>query len=236
MIGETQVRRPWPATTFLGRLTAGERQALFRLGRRKEYGNGTYVLRQGATGRDVFVVLGGRVEILMLERGGREERIAVRAPGDIVGEMAYMDARPRSASAVAIGPVSALHLAFTALNHFLEVHPNAYRPLALTLTDRLRASDVRQLELKSDVESRVAAALCQLAMTESSDADLPLIVRRTQRELGEMIGAATVSIHRALRKLAGRHCIRTSHRAVVILDLDILAAVAGTRMTKHRLT
>lgn len=225
----------WPAGTFVSRLTTQERTELFRLGRRENFHNGSYLLRQRDAGRDVFVVTAGRLEILMLNRRGREQRIALRVPGDVVGEMAYVDGRPRSASAVATGPVTAHRFPSDAFNRFFDQHPDAYRHLIRTVVDRLRASDSRQLEIGFEVETRVAAALCQLATTEGNGGNRRLTVRRTQRDLGQMIGASTVSVHRALRKLAGRDCIRTDYRVIVILNFESLATIAGARTTMHRL-
>ncbi|WP_250034183.1 Crp/Fnr family transcriptional regulator [Paractinoplanes maris] len=228
-------RQKWPVGTFVGHLSLQERSSLFRLGTRQSFRGGHFLLRQREAGRGVFVVISGRVEILMRDRREREQRIAVRVAGDVLGEMAFMDARPRSASAMADGPVIAHRLPREAFNRFFEECPDAYRHLVKTLVDRLRASDSRQLETGRDVESRLAAAICQLATTEGNGQERLLIVRRTQRELGQMIDASTVSIHRALRKLAGRDCLRTEYRAIVILDFEGLAAVAGSRTTMHRL-
>ncbi|SNY55406.1 Crp/Fnr family transcriptional regulator [Paractinoplanes atraurantiacus] len=220
--------------TFLAGLSDQERIGLFRLGKRKDFLNGSYVLRQQDRGRDVFVVLHGRVEIFMLDRRRRPQRIAVRVPGDVLGEMAYVDGRHRSASVIAAGLVVTHSLPAASFDRYLREFPSAYRHLTRTLIDRLRAADNRQVEIGSDVESRLAAALYHLA-TQGNDQNGAHVVRRTQRELGQMIGASTVSVHRALRKLAGRDCVRTEYREIVVLDLDSLASAAGTRTTMHRL-
>jgi CRP-like cAMP-binding protein len=172
---------------------------------------------------------------MMLDRRSREQRIALRVPGDVVGEMAFVDGRPRSASAMAVGPVTAQRVPRDGFSRFFDEFPDAYHHLLRTVIDRLRASDSRQVEVGFEVEARLAAALCQLATTCSDDGRESLIVRHTQRELGQMIGASTVSVHRALRKLAGRDCIRTEYREIVLLDFEALAAIAGPRTTLHRL-
>lgn len=225
----------WPTGTFVSRLTVQERAALLRLGKRESFRDGSYLLRQRDNGREVFVLITGRVEIMMLDRRSREQRIALRVPGDLVGEMAFVDGRPRSASVVATGGVTAQRLPRDGFNRFFDEFPDAYRLLVRTVIDRLRASDSRQLEIGVEVEARLAALLCQLAATDGDGSRQSLIVRHTQRELGRMIGASTVSVHRALRKLAGRDCIRTEYREIVILDFEALASIAGPRTILHRL-
>ncbi|WP_067498396.1 Crp/Fnr family transcriptional regulator [Actinoplanes sp. TFC3] len=225
----------WAPGTFLGRLSKPERTGLFQLGRREEFRDGSFLLRQGDESRDVLVLLTGRVRIVMAGADRPAQRIAVRASGELLGELGFLDNRLRSASVVAVGLVSGLRLPRDAFSRFLDNHPGVLWHVARLLSERLRAADARQMESALDVEARLAAALFSMALTERERRPGPVVVRCTQRELGQMIGAATVSVHRALRKLAGRDCITTGHRAVVIRDLDALAEVAG-RTTLHHLT
>jgi diguanylate cyclase len=60
-----------------------------------------YLFRQDDPPTSAFLIEEGRVEIV-LERAGGERVLAVRGPGDIVGEMAIVDRAPRSASVRAI--------------------------------------------------------------------------------------------------------------------------------------
>jgi diguanylate cyclase len=60
-----------------------------------------YLFRQDDPPTSAFLIEQGRVEIV-LERAGGERVLAVRGPGDIVGEMAIVDRAPRSASVRAI--------------------------------------------------------------------------------------------------------------------------------------
>ncbi|GIF51847.1 CRP-like cAMP-binding protein [Asanoa ferruginea] len=225
----------WQPKSFVARLSRPEYNTLIGLGRREDFRDGAFLVRQGDRGRDVFVLINGRVQILFAGLEGRESRLAIRGRGDLVGEMAFMDQRPRSASGRALGTVATLRLTSEAFSRFFENHPTAYRSLAQTLTDRLRAAENRQLEGGYDVESRVAATLCQIAVTESDDVGAPLVVKRTQRDLGQLIGAATISVHRTLRNLAGRGIVETHHRTIVILDVDALGQVAKGRKTMHHL-
>ena len=65
---------------------------------RIELAAGTLLFSEGETGSCAYLVMSGRVEIF-LTREGREVPLAERGPGEIVGEIAILDARPRSASA-----------------------------------------------------------------------------------------------------------------------------------------
>jgi len=62
---------------------------------------GTVIFEQGDTGYCAYMLLRGRVEISVM-RGGRPLVLAVRGPGEIVGEMAIIDDLPRSATVRAV--------------------------------------------------------------------------------------------------------------------------------------
>ena len=59
---------------------------------------GTLLFAEGDAGSSAYLIDSGRIEIFLL-REGREVILATRGPGEIVGEMAIIDSRPRSASA-----------------------------------------------------------------------------------------------------------------------------------------
>ncbi len=62
---------------------------------------GAQVFNEGDPGTVAFLIRSGRLEIYS-ERDGQERRIATRGPGEIVGEIAVIDSKPRSASVRAL--------------------------------------------------------------------------------------------------------------------------------------
>src|SRR5262245_46284389 len=67
-----------------------------------ELSAGTVLAHQGEIGRDFVILLDGEVEVA---RDGRV--IAVRGPGEYIGEIALLDDRPRTATVTAKTDVSA---------------------------------------------------------------------------------------------------------------------------------
>ncbi len=67
-----------------------------------ELSPGELLFREGEAGAEAYVLKSGQVEVFVTGAGG-ERRIAVRGPNEIFGEMALIDARPRSASVRALG-------------------------------------------------------------------------------------------------------------------------------------
>jgi CRP-like cAMP-binding protein len=65
----------------------------------RDFAAGTVLFEEGQPGSDMYVVLSGKVEIRR-KVGETEHVLAVLIPGDFFGEMAILNARPRSATAV----------------------------------------------------------------------------------------------------------------------------------------
>ena len=104
-----------------------------RTDRAQEFQAGTTIFAEGTPGDVMYVVLDGEVEVRV-----RNEVVEVVGPGDIVGEMALIDAKARSATAVA---KSACRLALVDERHFLfMVHEHPFFALHVmrVLAERLR--------------------------------------------------------------------------------------------------
>lgn len=59
---------------------------------------GQIVIEQGNFGNRAFLIESGKLEVFMIDRKGRDVKLAEAGPGDIVGEMALLDGGKRSAS------------------------------------------------------------------------------------------------------------------------------------------
>ena len=102
----------------------------------QEFQASSTIFVEGAPGDVMYVVLEGEVELLV-----RSEVLEVAGPGDLVGEMALIDAKPRSATARAksdcrLAPVDERRFLFLVHEHpFFALH------VMRVLTDRLRRMD-----------------------------------------------------------------------------------------------
>lgn len=63
---------------------------------------GDVLVRQGDVGRDMYVVIGGDVEVRRIDRKGTSKRVATLGRGDVFGEMAYLSETPRTADVIAL--------------------------------------------------------------------------------------------------------------------------------------
>src|SRR6202048_636908 len=106
-----------------------------------EFDVGDVIFEEGSTGRELFVVLDGQVEIAKLN-GASKTVIVTLGKGEFFGEMAVIDGSSRSATAIAATP----HTKVMRINHARFVYLVSQQPaFALMIMDalskRLRASN-----------------------------------------------------------------------------------------------
>jgi CRP/FNR family transcriptional regulator, cyclic AMP receptor protein len=67
---------------------------------KRVYRKSQIIFEEGSAGTEMYIISSGTVK-LVVNRNGREIALATLGPGQFFGEMAIVDATPRSASAVA---------------------------------------------------------------------------------------------------------------------------------------
>ena len=97
-----------PAQGFWDLLTDAERAALSALGRTTVFAAGATMCVEGDPATHVFILMAGWVKILGVTSDGHEMVLALRGPGDIVGEMAGEATGYRTATVQAIDTVRSL--------------------------------------------------------------------------------------------------------------------------------
>jgi CRP-like cAMP-binding protein len=106
-----------------------------------EFDVGDVIFEEGSTGRELFVVLDGRIDIVK-KSGASKTVIVTLSKGEFFGEMAVIDGSARSATAVSAAPNTRV----MRINHARFVYLVSQQPaFALMVMDalskRLRASN-----------------------------------------------------------------------------------------------
>ncbi len=98
---------------------------------------GELLFTEGAAGSKAFVIESGQLEVL---KGalGREVLLAVRGPGDLIGEVALLDEAPRMASVKARTDSVLLAIEKESLDELLRTSATAQNAIYRTLLKRLR--------------------------------------------------------------------------------------------------
>ncbi|MEI2640122.1 MAG: cyclic nucleotide-binding domain-containing protein [Microthrixaceae bacterium] len=107
-------------------------QRVVNLSERRSFGTGDVIVDQGDTGVECFVIEEGRASVYV-----RGEYVATSGRGSMIGEMALVDHRPRTATVVADTDLLAMRFDSKAFRLLLEEMPKASERVFATLRERL---------------------------------------------------------------------------------------------------
>jgi len=125
---------------LFGELNRREVATLAKLLEEVDVPAGRVIIRQGRRGSEFFIILDGRVRI---ERDGNV--LSELGPGDFLGEIALVDGRPRTASAITEEPSRVFVLTSQAFNSMLRLHPAVESKVLRALAQRVRNLDPQTL-------------------------------------------------------------------------------------------
>jgi CRP-like cAMP-binding protein len=211
--------------SFLGALDPSERGALEQLGHLRQFRTGATLLNEGDPSNFVLLLVEGHVKVSSLTEHGTEVLLAIRGPGDILGELAAVDGGLRSARVLAIEAVSARVVSADDFTSFLRDHPRVMGVLLALISGRLRDADRKRTEFRGyDVPARIALRLLELGQTHGrqTSSGIALELRLSQEELAEWVGASREAVAKALRLLRERGAIATDRRSLTILRPELL--------------
>jgi CRP/FNR family cyclic AMP-dependent transcriptional regulator len=217
-------------TPFLGQLGSRDAQALMQQVRRRTVRKSEPILRAGAAGDDVVVVLSGHVKLVAYSADKREVVLAIRGPGELIGDMAALAGQRRTASAVAVDDVEVGYLAAGEFKAFLATHPDVALVLIRMLVRRLTEADRDRVDLATqDSVGMVAKRLLELAADHGTRVGEGTLIEfaLTQDEIASWTGATRETVSRALRLMRRLGWIATDHRSITVLDPDALRERCG---------
>jgi CRP/FNR family transcriptional regulator, cyclic AMP receptor protein len=215
------VAPPVPGQPFLAALSPQDADRLRELGVPRRHPAGAALFHEREPGDRVLLLLGGRVKLVTITPDGREVVLAIREPGDLIGEMSALDGADRNATGIALEPVQARAIPTAAFTAFLERTPGAALALARLLAARLRDADRKRAEyLAMDTVGRVCARLVELSERFGVPDPQGVLIDAaiTQEDLAGWTGSSREAVIRALRILREEGLIATRRRCITVLD------------------
>ena len=176
----------------------------------------------GDPGDGCYRVNEGLLKVSIASPTGAERILAILGPGSIVGDMAMIDGRPRSASVSALRDCKLSFVGRAAFEAFAAKQPEIHKYLLALLAERLRKTD--QLVAAGSflpLKGRVARALLDLAKAFGHDVGGGRVViqqKINQSDVAAMAGIARENVSRILNewmrlklvtRLSGYYCIES---------------------------
>lgn len=188
---------------------------------RKSAPRNTTIMAAGDPTDSLYIVLSGRLKVMMSDADGREVILTILGPGEYFGEMGLIDDSPRSASVVTIEPCELLSIAKRDFKQSMEQNFDLAVTVMRDLVKRLREADrkIGSLALL-DVFGRVAHLL--IDMSEDVDGQRVVTKRIAKQDIAKMIGASREMVSRVMKDLLQGGFIEMRGAKIVIHDEVVL--------------
>jgi CRP-like cAMP-binding protein len=184
--------------------------------------DGEVLFGRGDPGDALYGIRRGQIVISTTTGSGRQLTLNILGAGDIFGEIAILDGRPRSADAAASGPAELFVIRRHDFQDLLARQPEITFRIIELLCDRLRNSSER-LEEASYLPLKLRLARRLLKHSEDFGEDIAI----TQEELSILVGAGRETVNRQLQKWQKSGYIRLGRARVLILDRNGLEREAA---------
>ena len=188
---------------------------------RKSAPRSTTIMAGGDPTDSLYIILSGRLKVMMSDSEGKEVILAILGPGEIFGAMGLIDDEPRSATVISIEPCELLSISKRDFKKCLQENFDMTMAVMRGLVKRLREADrkIGSLALL-DVYGRVARLL--LDMAENVDGEKVVTKRLPKQDIAKMIGASREMVSRVMKDLQTGGYIEMRGSQIVLRDTIML--------------
>jgi CRP-like cAMP-binding protein len=196
---------------------------------RKTYKKGEHIFEEGNHANGLFCVIQGKVKIVRLGDGGKEQIVRLAGKLDVIGYRALLAGQQYHASAVALEDVAVGFVPKKIFFDILNNNPEIAMQMMRLLSQDLDQSEIKRVDIATkSVKERVAELLLLLKETYGVIGDNATIdVKLSREDLAAMVGAAKEVVIRALAQLKDENLIETKGRQITLVNIPGLIKTAG---------
>lgn len=178
---------------------------------------GAFIVSQNERGSTMYLLVSGRVKVSLASPDGKELALSyIDAPGHF-GEMALVDAEPRSADCIAASDVEVLSLDAKDLSSAIQLQPRLALALIATLSRRLRHTISRLEDMAfHDATHRVMRVLLNVATAGYEARGVPMIAGLTHYEIATLAGTSRETASRVISALCKDGVLSTKGRRIMV--------------------
>lgn len=198
-----------------------EHDELRKIAQERNFSSGQVIFREGDSGDGIYIVKEGAVEISGALSQNVRRVFAKLGPGEMFGEMAVLELKPRSASATAVDSTQVYFIPRNELLQMLERSPALSLDLLREISQRLR--DFNRRYIDETIQAERLAVIGRFARSIIHDLKNPLSIISMSAELIALQPAKVET-----RELA-QHRIRKQVERIGDLIGDILDFTNGSR-------
>lgn len=210
-----------PSTQLIG--THSNMKALFEsLPYTKSFAKGEIIYHQGDIADSFYYIKKGKTTVFMISPDGMEKTLNTASRGELIGEGAFFDRKPRVSSARAVTASELVIIDKKILLDLIRKNP----PLAFDLLEIL-ATRIRLLttQLDSMTFMQADARIARLLLDDMENDSVSL----THEEIALTVGVSRITVTKTLSRLSAQGILATHYRGIKILDKSALEKICGEK-------
>ena len=180
----------------------------------RRYPRGAFIVGQNETGSSMYLLISGRVKVSLAS----PELVLnyLEAPTHF-GEMALVDAQPRSADVIAVSDVELFGIDSKDLSAAIQVQPRLALSLIATLSRRLRHTNSRLEDMAfHDATHRVMRVVLNVATAGFETRGTPTIQGMTHYDIATLAGTSRETASRVISSLGRQGIVTTTGRRIMV--------------------
>ena len=212
-------------------LTSSMLDRLVELSSNRSLATHDVLCHKGDEAGQLYGVLSGRLKVVGSGADGREVVFAIIGPGEVTGEIALIDAQPRSATIIAMEAAELCVLGRREFLSFLREDSEAAIQLCQILAAYVRRlSDTVEDAYYHKLPVRLAKRMLMLARQygEPTPEGIRIGVKLSQSELGELVGKTREAINKQVRSWSDDGLLSMIDGRIVLRDVDRLQDIADS--------
>lgn len=228
---EPVTKEPPVPGSLLGYLAPPDRDFLLDRALIRALPADTTLMHEGDPTDHVLVLLSGWVRVYTNASDGQVVLLALRGPGDVIGDLAALMGSTRSGTVHTLQETEYAQFTHDGFLACLHDRPAVAIALFRQLAGRLRDAEAARVNSATmDVAQRVAAFLVRLADAHGSGSAEGTVIGMplTQQDIADSIGGSRRAVARAIKTFRDRGMLLTRRRRFVVSELEVLRRLAGT--------
>lgn len=189
----------------------------------RHYRAGEMIFRQDDPGNTLFGVISGRVRITVASADGQELHLNLIEPGEIIGEIAFIDGGVRTATGTAALATTCFGIQRAPFFALLERRPRLARHLLMLLCDRVRwTSRLVADSAFLSVRDRLATRLRDLQRNGAAQADGAVRIDISQQELASYLGVSRQVVNGYLQRWQADGLIELARGTITLRGFEAM--------------
>lgn len=207
---------------FFDRLERAERAHIAKYCEGRCYQPRAEIIEYADNSRDVYFILAGQVQTSLFTSSGKVFYFQSLKRGEMFGELAALDGKPRSTSVIAVGETSVVRMSGENFKDIVARFPNLAEQAMLRLCSLSRFLVEHAIRFHAfSVPEQIRLEACRIVQQYPAvDGHVIIEPAPTHEEIARRVGTTREQVTRVMREFTSDALIERTRKSWIVHDVD----------------